>query len=95
MELLCGEQGETVVEIVTRMGAEDADGASAGAVTLLCAFGENAVEDVEILFHLRFTDLLFTIYYLQFTIYFLLFYLFTFLLPFPIFPLGWWGDGWI
>ena len=52
MELLCGEQGETVVEVITRLGAEDADGAGTCAVTLLCAFGEDAVENVEILFHI-------------------------------------------
>ena len=60
VELLGGEQGETVVEVVTRLGAEDADGAGACAVTFLCAFGEDAVEDVEILFHLLI--ILFTVY---------------------------------
>ena len=43
VEFLRGEQGESVVEIVTRLGAEDADGAGACAVTFLCAFGEDAV----------------------------------------------------
>ena len=52
VELLCGEQGETVVEVVTRLGAEDADGAGACTVTFLCSFGEDAVENVEILFHI-------------------------------------------
>ena len=51
VEFLRSEQGETVVEVVTRLGAEDADGAGACAVTFLCAFGEDAVEDVKILFH--------------------------------------------
>ena len=54
MELLRGEQGETVIEVVTALCAEDADGAGACAVPFLCAFGEDAVENVEILFHILF-----------------------------------------
>ena len=46
MELLRGEQGESVIEVVTRLGAEDADGTGACAVTFLCAFGEDAVQNV-------------------------------------------------
>ena len=46
VELLRGEQGETVVEVVTRLGAEDADGAGACAVTFLGAFGEDAIQNV-------------------------------------------------
>ena len=46
MELLRGEQGEAVVEVVTRLGAEDADGAGACAVAFLCAFGEDAIQNV-------------------------------------------------
>ena len=46
VELLRGEQGESVIEVVTRLGAEDADGAGACTVTFLCAFGEDAVQNV-------------------------------------------------
>ena len=65
MKFLCGEQGETVVEVVARLGAEDADGTCTGTVTFFGAFGEDAVEDVEILFHMFY----FFVYSLQFTVY--------------------------
>ena len=63
MEFLCGEQGETVVEVVSALSAEDADGTSASTVAFFRAFRQDAIEDVEILFHLQFHNLLFTIYF--------------------------------
>jgi hypothetical protein len=62
MEFLRGQQGEPVVEVVTALGAEDADGTCACTVTFLCAFCQDAVEDVKILFHLQFNYLQSTIY---------------------------------
>ena len=78
VEFLRGEQGEPVIEVVTTLSAEDADGACTCAVAFLSAFGKDAVENVKILLHLRFT------------IYFLPFYFFTFL----IFPQDLWADVW-
>jgi hypothetical protein len=46
VELLGGEQGETIVEIIATLGTKDADGACTGAVALLGAFGKDAVQDV-------------------------------------------------
>ena len=62
VELLRCQQWESVVKVITALCAEDADGASACAVTLLGAFRQDAVENVEILFHLQFYNLRFTIY---------------------------------
>ena len=46
MEFLRGEQWKTVVEVIARLGTEDADGAGTRAVAFLGTFGEDAVEDV-------------------------------------------------
>ena len=46
VEFFRGQQGESVVEVVTTLGTEDADGTSTRAVTFLGAFCQDAVEDV-------------------------------------------------
>ena len=46
VEFLRGQQGKPVVEVVARLGAEDANGACARTVTFLGAFGQDAIEDV-------------------------------------------------
>ena len=44
VELLGGEQGESVVEVETHLVAKHADGSRAGTVGFLCSFGEDAIE---------------------------------------------------
>ena len=46
MEFLGGEQRESVVEVVTALGAEDADGSCTCTVTFLSAFCQDTIEDV-------------------------------------------------
>ena len=46
MKFLGGQQGESVIEVITTLGTEDADGTSACTVTFLGAFRQDAVEDV-------------------------------------------------
>ena len=46
VKFLRGQQGESVVEVIARLGAEDADGTCACTVTFLCAFCQDAVQDV-------------------------------------------------
>ena len=53
VQLFGCEQGETLFEVKGHLMTEDADGASAGAVVAAVAFGEDAVGQIEILFHLE------------------------------------------
>lgn len=53
VQLFGCEQGETLFEVKGHLMTEDADGASASAVVAAVAFGEDAVGQIEILFHLE------------------------------------------
>ena len=46
MEFLGGQQRKTVFEVITRLGAEDTDGSSAGTVAFLSTFCQDTIEDV-------------------------------------------------
>ena len=46
VQFLGGQQRETVLQVVARLRAEDADGACSGAVAFLRAFAQNAVKYV-------------------------------------------------
>jgi hypothetical protein len=46
VEFFRREEGETIVEVITALCAEDADGAGTCSVALFSAFGKDSVEDV-------------------------------------------------
>ena len=46
MELLRCQQGKSVVEVISRLCSEDTDGTCSCAVTFLCAFCEDTVQNV-------------------------------------------------
>ena len=51
VQLLCGEAGESLLEVKSHLMAKHADGACARAVAFLNTLCEDAVEQVQILFH--------------------------------------------